>query len=61
MSSPTASGSTRGMTIVSSTANAGPTTQPHRRVSTTSLALRSDLSVSRRLSSRPREAMFVTV
>jgi hypothetical protein len=61
MSSPTACGSASGRTFVSSKAKAGPTTQPHRRVSRTSLTLRSDFSVSRRFSSRPRDAMFVTV
>ena len=60
-SSPRACGSASGRTFVSRTAKAGPTTQPHRRVSTTSLALRSDVIVSRRFSSRPSDAMFVTV
>ncbi len=60
-SSPTACGSASGRTFVSKSAMAGPTTQPHRRVSTTSLALRRDFTVSRSFSSRPSDAMFDTV
>ena len=61
MSNPMACGSASGRTLVSRYAKAGPATQPHTRVRITSLALRRDFIVWRRLSSRPMDARFATL